>query len=105
MDAARTADAYGCFPGNAAEQADAEQAHTLARLVGAKTWVRLPREEWPAAWENMHDPVCPLVLAFYRHADGGGHGQQRWEQALLATGSTPIPSWKDGSGTRSLSSC
>ena len=45
MEAARTADAYGCFPGHASQQADAEPAYTQARLCGTETWVRLPQEQ------------------------------------------------------------
>ena len=44
MEAARAADAYGCMPGNAAQQSDAEQAYTQAMYVGTDTWVRLPKD-------------------------------------------------------------
>ena len=91
MEAARTADAYGCFPGHAAEQADAEQAYTQARLVGAATWVRLPREQWPESWKDMRDPVCPLVLALYGHPDSGGHWEAHCESKLTEAGYVPIP--------------
>ena len=95
MDAARAADAYGCFEGHDAEQADAEQAYTQATLVGTKTWVRLPKDEWPASWHGKyHDPVCPLVLALYGHPDSGGHWEQHCEKALLEGGYTAIPGWK-----------
>ena len=42
--------------------ATAEQAY-------AKTWVPLPREQWPEALlkAGLQDPVCPLILAFYGH--------------------------------------
>ena len=63
MEAARAADAYGCPPGHAVEQCDAEQAYTQALLDGTDMWVRLPRDQWPEAWAGMADPVCPLVLA------------------------------------------
>merc|ERR1712127_380015 len=94
MEAARTADAYGCFPGHDAQQADAEQAYTQAKLVGAETWVRLPPEQWPDSWKGMTDPVCPLVLALYGHPDSGGHWEAHRESKLVEAGYEPIPSWR-----------
>ena len=46
MDASRAADAYGCMPGHACQQADAEQAYLQAEFpAGAiKTWVVLPKD-------------------------------------------------------------
>ena len=72
MEAARCADAYGRFPGNAVQQSDAEQAYTQAWLEGTPTWVRLPRDQWPESWAGMVDLVCPLHLALYGHPDSGG---------------------------------
>ena len=75
MEAARAADAYGCFPGHASQQCEAEQAYTQAFLRGTETWVRLPKDQWPQEWidRNMQDPVVPLRLALYGHPDSGGH--------------------------------
>jgi len=72
MEAAKAVDAYGLFVGHATEQTDAEQAYTQSKLGGTPTWVRLPRERWPPAWKSMVDPVCPLRLSLYGHADSGG---------------------------------
>ena len=65
MQASKAADAFGCLPGHAIEQADAKQAYIQALLGGTETWVRLPREAWPGKWvrEGKDDPVCPLRLA------------------------------------------
>ena len=63
MCAAKGADAYGLLEGNSVEQCDAEQANIESKIGGDPTWVRLPRERWPAAWKNMRDPICSLVLA------------------------------------------
>ena len=82
MDAARAADACGCFPGHSSQQADAEQAYKQAYLTGTETWVRLPKEQWPDAWAGMVDPVCPLVLALYGHPDSGGHWEIHCEAKL-----------------------
>eukprot|EP00971_Amphidinium_carterae_P132052 2615742-Amphidinium_carterae.1 len=51
---------------------NAEMAYIQATLQGIKTWVRLPKDQWPAAWRRMRDPVCPLVRALYGHPDAGG---------------------------------
>ena len=59
MEAARAGDAYGCLPGHAAEQCDAEQAYTQAMLCGTDTWVRIPKDQWPASWVGKYDDtVC-----------------------------------------------
>ena len=50
MDAGRTADCYGMFPGHDVEQADAEQAYIQADLTGTETWVLLPEDAWPDDW-------------------------------------------------------
>ena len=94
MEAARAADAYGCMPGHSAEQCDAEQAYTQAVLVGTETWVRLPRDQWPASWSAMHDPVVPLRLALYGHPDSGGHWERHCERHLKEAGYEPVPNWR-----------
>ena len=96
MEAGKAADAVGLFPGNTVEQADAEQAYTQAKLSGSPTWVRLPKDQWPASWKkaNMVDPVCPLVLALYGHPDSGGYWERHCEAHLLSIGFTPIEGWR-----------
>ena len=94
MDAARAGDVYGCLPGHATEQSDAEQAYTQAMLVGTETWVRIPPEQWPASWAGKSDPVCPLILALYGHPDSGGHWEAHCEKHLLEAGFVPITSWR-----------
>ena len=73
MEAAKAADVYGLLEDHDVEQADAEQAYIQANLGSTTpTWIRLPREQWPAAWKGMLDPVCPLILALYGHPESGG---------------------------------
>ena len=59
---------------------DATQAYIQARIDGPDrphTWVRLPRQWWPAAWFDAsgkplyEDPVVPLVRALYGHPESG----------------------------------
>ena len=94
MEAGKAADAYGLFPGNTVEQSDAEQAYTQAELGGDRTWVRLPKEQWPKAWKNMKDPVCPLLLALYGHPDSGGFWEQHCEKHLRSVGFVPVDGWR-----------
>ena len=93
MDAARAADAYGLMPGHAVEQSDAEQAYTQAWLSGTDTWVRLPRDQWPKAWEGMEDPVCPLRLALYGHPDSGTDWEVHSRDHLLSVGFQTVDNW------------
>jgi hypothetical protein len=71
MVAAEMCDLYGLIRDHVIENADATRAYTQSLLVGAKTWVSLPRE-WPESWQNTKRPVCPLVKALCGHPDAGG---------------------------------
>jgi hypothetical protein len=95
MEGSRSADCYGCLPGNDIMQADAEQAYIQAQLTGIATWVELPREEWPEEWvkRGMIRPVCPLHLALYGHPDSGGHWEAHCEAHLASVGFERIPDW------------
>ena len=95
MEAARCADAYGLFPGHATQQSDAVQAYTQAWLTGTKTWVRLPREQWPQAWidAGMTDPVCPLLLALYGHPDSGTEWEKHSHDHVVSVGFEPVENW------------
>jgi hypothetical protein len=90
MEAARCADAYGLAYGNDVEQSDAVQAYTQAWLEGTDTWIRLPRDQWPAQWAGYEDPVCPLRLALYGHPDSGGHWERHCTAHLTSVGFVEI---------------
>jgi hypothetical protein len=94
VQAGKAADAYGLQAGSSTEQSDAEQAYIQSKLGGDPTWVRLPRDRWPASWGGMRDPVCPLILALYGHPDSGGYWEKHCEKELRAVGFTPIPEWR-----------
>ena len=92
MQASKTVDFWGCLPDHDIEQADAKQAYTQAKLSSPnETWVRLPREAWPKAWEGMRDPVCPLELALYGHPELGGFGSSIAKHILLLRDSCLYP--------------
>jgi len=87
MQASKAVDFWGSLPGHDEDQADAKQAYTQAKLSSPnETWVGLPREAWPKAWEGMRDPVCPLELALYGHPESGGYWEQHCEKAPCCSG-------------------
>ena len=94
MEAGKACDLYGSLEGHEIQQSDAELAYTQSRLGGDPTWVRLPREQWPESWKGMRDPVCPLILALYRHPDAGGYWEAHCESHLKSVGFVPIEEWR-----------
>ena len=81
MEAAKSADAVGLFPGYCTELSDAPKAYTQTTLKGTPTWVSLPAEYQPAHWkEKYRDPVCPLRLALYGHPHSGGYWEEQCEK-------------------------
>jgi len=94
MEASKACDAFGLLPGHATQQCDAEQAYIQSKLEGAPTWVRMPRERWPAAWAKFRDPVCPLKLALYGHPDAGGCWEKHCEDRLRSVGFVAIADWR-----------
>ena len=87
------ADFFGMLDGHIVEQADAARAYTQAPLMGTKTWVRIPREEWPSHWLKMRDPVCPLRLALYGHPDSGSCWEVWNDEKMREIGFAPFPQW------------
>ncbi len=77
-------------------QADARQAHTQSGLKGTPTWVRLPREAWPAAWvrKGYRDPVCPRRLPLYGHPDSGGFWEAHCSAHLVEQGFQELTPWR-----------
>ena len=90
MEAGKIIDVFGSQPGYNKQQSDARQAYTQALFDGVETWVRLPKSRWPAAWKNMHDPVCPLRLALYGRPDSGGLWERHCQQELEKVGWTAV---------------
>ena len=74
-------DAISRMPGNGGEDSDAVGAYTQVSLADAAkilgedvvtaTWISLPSHRRPKSWENIKDPVCPLILNLYRHPLAG----------------------------------
>ena len=99
MAAGKMCDAHGLLPANLLEVSDGESAYTQARLKGKKTWVRIPRDQWPPEWFNKDgspkykDPVVVLVLALYGHPDAGTFWEQHCEAMLKEVGYVKVKSW------------
>ena len=92
IEASKMVDAYGLFPGNNVQQADAEQAYAQSELgeytpaggnttgkkkemIKTETWVRIPPEHRPEWWKKRYDdPVVKLGKALNGHPDSGGIG-------------------------------
>ncbi len=81
-------------PGNKGEQSDAPQAYTQAELQGIETWIELPREQWPEAWEKFRRPVCRLRLALYGHPMSGVYWELHCNQRLKKKSFSAIPGWE-----------
>ena len=90
MEASRIADCYGCFPGHACQQADAEQAYIQAPLKGTPTWAAVPPDQWPASWAGMKRPVCRLLRALYGHPDSGTYWEEHCDAHVLQAGFEPV---------------
>ena len=100
MPASKLLDAVAMLPGCSGEKSDAIQVYTQALLYhGQKqpveTWIRLPREQWPATWHGkFRDPVVPLRLALYGHPLSGAFWERHCHEALLSVGFEPITGWE-----------
>ena len=100
LEASCAVDAYGCIEGHTIEQADAEQAYVQAVVKGTPTYVRIPKHQWPASWEGMHDPVVPLELALYGHPESGVYWERKPIQSIRKEGSKESRTGRSAIGTQ-----
>ena len=85
--------AYGCLPGHKTTQADAVRAYVQSLLKSKnETWVRIPKELWPAEWHNKGytAPMCLLRKALYGHPESGGHWENHLTEAVVNCGGVAI---------------
>ncbi len=102
ISASKLCDAVSLLPGNGGEQSDAPSAYTQAKLqTGAKgayvkTWIELPKSQWPQAWHDagFKRPVCELRLSLYGHPMSGKYWENHFTQKLLDAGFTTMPGWE-----------
>ena len=74
-------DYIGRIDGNISQDSDAIKAYTQVKLdslveflgedVQAETWITLPRDRRPRHWDNIEQPVCPLLRNLYGHPLAG----------------------------------
>ena len=84
--------AFGQFPGNRVTSADAVKAYVQADLRSlCETWVRLPKETWPASWvERYRRPLIRLIKSLYGHPESGAHWQNHLEEAVRKLGGKTV---------------
>ena len=64
--------AYALSPSAEILQSDCIRAYVQADMEGPTTFVRLPRNMWPASWHGpFTDPVVRLKKALYGHPRAG----------------------------------
>ena len=94
MVAGKFSDVIASRDGHPGSQSDAPMAYAQTELGGDETWIFLPRDQWPAAWHGMRNPVCRLRLALYGHPLSGAFWEQHCRKMLLSVGFESIPSWE-----------
>ena len=52
-------------------QSDCRRAYVRVAFTGPPTYIELPREWWPKAWQGMRRPVCRLKKALYGKPKAG----------------------------------
>ena len=89
--------AFGLLQGHTISTADAVKAYLQSWLQShAATWVRLPKEVWPAEWfgadgrPKYRRPVIRLWRSLYGHPEAGSHWERHLEKELLAMSATMI---------------
>ena len=89
---------FGLMKGCKVTTADAVKAYLQALLKSLHaTWVRLPREVWPASWFGpdgkplYHRPLVLLLKSLYGHPEAGSHWQEHLEEQLLKMGGQKVP--------------
>ena len=105
MSAAKFSDAVSRLPGNSGEDSDAVGAYTqvsfadAAKLLGdpnivTETWISLPPHKRPKSWDEIQDPVCPLLLNIYGHPLAGLLWEKYQESKLCKLGFEKAKSWE-----------
>jgi len=99
MVTVRSAMAVAALKGMEPKMRDAQQAYIQARIDGPgrpETWVRLPKQWWPASWfgpsgEPLYrDPLVKLQKALYGHPESGALWDKHLGRILTDLGWTRI---------------
>ena len=95
LAAAKFLDAISRLPGCDGDDSDATGAYTQAVLMDAEgaveTWIRLPRDQWPASWHGKYrNPVVPWRLNLYRHPLAGLYWEKHCRARTMKCGFKPV---------------
>ena len=104
MAAIKFMDFIGRVDGNASQDSDAVKAYTQVKLdsleellgenVLADKWISLPRERRPKHWDNIENPVCPLLRNLHGHPLAGFIWEKHCQRSILRAGFEKIPGWE-----------
>ncbi len=87
MTAARALIALTCVTAKSVVlQSDCIQAYIQSPIQGAPTFIRLPKQWWPAEWARFKDPCCRLRLSLYGHPLSGLYWFRHLEARLVKLG-------------------
>ena len=94
----------GRIDGCTSQDSDAIKAYTQVRLdslqeflgedIQAETWISLPRSRRPKSWDNIDNPVCPLLRNLYGHPLAGLIWEKHCQKCILKAGFEKIPGWE-----------
>ena len=104
MAAIKFMDFIGRIDGNDSQDSDAVKAYTQVELncleeslggnIQAETWITLPRERRPKSWDNIDNPVGPLLRNLCGHPLAGLIWEKHCQRAILKAGFEKIPGWE-----------
>ena len=78
------------------QSSDATRAYIQSNLRGPKTWVTLPRDQWPESWATHNDgrgddqPVVLLTKSLYGHPEAGANWEAHCNERVEKAGFVPI---------------
>ena len=95
LAAAKFLDVLARVPGNDGIDDDATGAYTQAKHDGVETYVFIPRDKCPKAWNGKYTrPVVRLRLNLYGHPLAGFFWQKYCRAATLSRGFEPVVGWE-----------
>ena len=91
--------AHCCQQDTTIQQSDCLKAYIQAELAGEDTFVRLPKDWWPAEWfhsdgtPRFKQPYVRLVKALYGHPIAGECWHEKFAGALRDLGFQEVEAW------------
>ena len=66
----------------------------LPRSKSTDNWLRQPRSKWAKTWQNIEEPMDPLVRNLYGHLLIGLLWERQFKKVLLENEIENAPSWE-----------